>query len=106
VFREEVVDEGLVAKPTPLGLAPHGLENLGINPNRNESPGRRPQGGPHCMCISWAPRVHPGVPDRNIRAGPRKVRETPSSHLGALGQSGESIAAGPATLDLVDLPSL
>jgi hypothetical protein len=46
VLGEKVVDEGLVAKPTPLGLAPHGIENLGIDPNRNESAGRRPQGGP------------------------------------------------------------
>jgi hypothetical protein len=46
VLREQIVDEGLVAKPTPLGLAPHRVENLGIDPNCNQSPGSRPQGGP------------------------------------------------------------
>jgi hypothetical protein len=35
VLRQEIVDEGLVAKPTPLGLAPYGVENLGIDPNRD-----------------------------------------------------------------------
>jgi hypothetical protein len=35
VLREEIVDEGLVAEPTPLGLAPHGVENLWIDPNRD-----------------------------------------------------------------------
>jgi hypothetical protein len=46
VLREELVDEGLIAKATPLGLAPHGVENLGIDPNRDQSPGSRPQGRP------------------------------------------------------------
>jgi hypothetical protein len=46
VLREEVVDEGLVAKPTPLGLTPHGVENVRIDPNGDQSPGGRPQGGP------------------------------------------------------------
>jgi len=46
VLRKEVVDEGLVAKPTPLGLAPHGVEHVGIDPNRDQAPGRHPQGGP------------------------------------------------------------
>jgi hypothetical protein len=42
VRREKIVDEGLVAKPTPLRLAPDSVENLGIDPNRDQSPGRRP----------------------------------------------------------------
>jgi hypothetical protein len=29
VLGEQVVDEGLVAKPAPLGLTPHRNENLG-----------------------------------------------------------------------------
>jgi hypothetical protein len=35
VLREEIVDQGLVATPAPLGLAPYGVENLGIDPNRD-----------------------------------------------------------------------
>jgi hypothetical protein len=35
VLREEGIDEGLLAKPTPLGLAPYGIEHLGIDPNRD-----------------------------------------------------------------------
>jgi len=46
VLREEVVDEELVAKPSPPGLTPHGVENLGIDPNGDQSPGSRTQGGP------------------------------------------------------------
>jgi len=36
---EQVVDEGLVAQPSPLGLPPHGIEDLGIDPNGDQSPG-------------------------------------------------------------------
>jgi hypothetical protein len=46
VLREEIVDEGLVAKPAPLGLPPHGVQHLGIDPNGDQSPGGRTQGGP------------------------------------------------------------
>jgi hypothetical protein len=35
VLREEIIDEGLVAEPTPLGFAPYGVKNLGIDPNRD-----------------------------------------------------------------------
>jgi hypothetical protein len=33
VRSEQVVDEGLVAQPSPLGLASHSVEDLGIDPN-------------------------------------------------------------------------
>src|SRR5206468_4518016 len=36
----------LVAQPSPLGLPPHGIEHLGIDPNGDQSPGLSAQGGP------------------------------------------------------------
>jgi hypothetical protein len=39
VLGEQIVDEGLIAQPSTLGLAPHSVENLGIDPNGNQSPG-------------------------------------------------------------------
>jgi hypothetical protein len=39
MLREQVVDEGLIAQPSPLGLAPYGVEDLGIDPNGDHSPG-------------------------------------------------------------------
>jgi hypothetical protein len=35
VLREQVVNERLVSKSSPLGFTPHGVENLGIDPNGN-----------------------------------------------------------------------
>src|SRR3990172_10696870 len=46
VLREEVIDEGLVAQPSPFGLTPDRTEYLGVDPNGDQSPRRRPQGGP------------------------------------------------------------
>lgn len=45
VLREEIVDERLVAQPSPFRLAPDCVEDLGVNANRDQSSGRRPQGG-------------------------------------------------------------
>src|SRR5438132_9104046 len=42
--REQVVDPRLVAQPSPLGLPPHGIEHLGIDPNGD--PRRRRIGRP------------------------------------------------------------
>ena len=44
VPREQVVDQRLVAQPSPLGLPPHGIEHLGIDPNGD--PRRRRIGRP------------------------------------------------------------
>lgn len=33
MLSEQVVDEGLVAQPSPLGLSSHSVEDLGIDPN-------------------------------------------------------------------------
>src|SRR3972149_12102306 len=52
VLREEVVDEGLVAQSPPFGLAPDRVENLGVDADRDQSPGRGPEGRP-------APSSHP-----------------------------------------------
>jgi len=46
MLREQVVDEGLVAQPSPLGLPSHGVEHLRIDPNGDQPPGLEPQGGP------------------------------------------------------------
>jgi hypothetical protein len=39
VLGEQIVDEGLIAQPSPLRLPSHRVENLGIDPNGNQSPG-------------------------------------------------------------------
>lgn len=36
---EQVIDEGLIAQPSPLRLPSHSVEDLGIDSNGNESPG-------------------------------------------------------------------
>src|SRR5437879_12000358 len=46
VLREQVVDQRLVAQPSPLGLPPHGIEALGIDPNGDQSSGLSTQGAP------------------------------------------------------------
>ncbi len=46
VFREEVVNEGLVAQASPFGLTPDRVEHLGVDPDRDQSPGRGPEGRP------------------------------------------------------------
>jgi hypothetical protein len=52
MLRKQVVDEGLVTQPSPLGLPPHGFEDLRIDPDRDQSPGldpeRRPPNASHC----------------------------------------------------------
>jgi hypothetical protein len=34
---EEVVDEGVVTQPSPLRIPPHGAENVGVDPNGDQS---------------------------------------------------------------------
>ena len=67
------MNEGLVSKPTPPGLTPHGVENPGIDPNGDQSPRGGPQGGPpHTAHRSELPggslrdvgEVNPGTPHR------------------------------------------
>src|SRR5207249_4847200 len=51
MLREQVVDERLVAQPSPLAFPPHGGKNVRIDANRDQSPGLgaqwRPSYPPH-----------------------------------------------------------
>jgi len=57
MLREQIVDEGLVTQPSPLGLPPHGVEDLRIDSDRDQSPGFGPQGRPtnasHRSELGW-----------------------------------------------------
>jgi len=73
MLSEQVVDEGLVAQPSPLGLSSHSVEDLGIDPNGDQPPGLGPQGGsPHASHHSElggrsfrdVGEVNPGPPPR------------------------------------------
>ena len=57
MLREQIVDEGLVTQPSSLGLPPHGVEDLRIDADRDQSPGLSPQGRPpnasHRSKLGW-----------------------------------------------------
>ena len=46
ILGQNVVDERLVAQTASLRFSSHGREDLGIDPNRNQSPGFRTQRRP------------------------------------------------------------
>jgi len=82
---EQVVDERLVAQPSPLGLPSHGVEHLRIDPNGDQPPGFGPQGRPpHAShraelggrSFRDVGEVNPGPPPRRPPAlsGPPGVR--------------------------------
>src|SRR5258708_19792829 len=90
MLREQVVDEGLVAQPSPLGLPSHGVEHLRIDPNGDQPPGLSPQEGPpHASHPSKlggrsfrdVGEVNPGPPPRRPPAlsGPPRARSCPGS---------------------------